>query len=154
MTTPMIQAEVRRLARLWRVPLASVDIRVTGRLTASWGRADALRGRVSISREVPRHLVKHVLGHELAHIAAFRLVGRAERHHGPTWERLVRKAGGDPKARLALPGKRLRASSRYLHSCPVCHFSRYGLRPVARWRCADCVQAGLSGQLTITQVRG
>jgi ribosomal protein L37AE/L43A len=41
---------------------------------------------------------------------------------------------------------------RYLHWCPVCHSRRFARRPMARWRCAECVDAGLPGALQITRL--
>ena len=147
-----VQAEVRRLARLWRVPLADVDIQFSTRFRTAAGSADARRNRVSISAAVAPRLVPNVLRHELAHIAAYRLVGKAERHHGPTWQGLVRKAGGDPSTRILLPLPRRPKPSRYLHACPVCDFARFAKSKVTRWRCADCVAAGLPGTLVITRM--
>lgn len=147
-----ILGEVRRLSRVWGVPLSNVDIVISSRFTTSAGSADARRNRVAISAAVPARFFRDVLRHELAHIATFRLVGNTERHHGATWQRLVRQAGGDPKANVSLPLNRRRSSSRYLHACPVCDFARFARRRVTAWRCADCVEAGLPGLLVITQV--
>ena len=47
----------------------------------------------------------------------------------------------------------VRRPSRFLHRCPVCDFSRVAARPVRSWRCADCVAAGLGGNLVITEKR-
>jgi predicted SprT family Zn-dependent metalloprotease len=97
------------------------------------------------------------LCHEVAHLLAFRLVGNAERKHGPTWQRLMREAGHEPSTRLVTPtgGSGTRQDvghRRYRHRCPTCQFVRTAPRPVPGWRCADCVGAGLDGRLLIESV--
>ena len=152
---------VGELARLWSMPdlAASVSIRFSSRLTRSLGRADAATGRIALAvflAEDPA-LLDAALCHELAHLAAFRLVGTSERPHGPTWQRLVRQAGHIPTLRLPVGqcevGSRLATEAvRFVHSCPVCHFTRMAARRIPAWRCADCAAAGLDGRLEITPV--
>jgi hypothetical protein len=47
-----------------------------------------------------RDLLEEVLCHELAHVAVYRLHGRAVRPHGPEWKGLVAAAGFKPRARF------------------------------------------------------
>jgi predicted SprT family Zn-dependent metalloprotease len=152
---------VGELARLWSMPdlAASVSVRFSNRLTRSLGRADANTGRIALAASIAEDpaLLDAVLCHELAHLAAFRLVGGSERPHGQTWQRLVRQAGHAPTLRLAIgrhdvdsrPG---REDRRFVHSCPVCNFTRTAARRMPTWRCADCAAAGLDGRLEITCV--
>ena len=138
---------------------ASVSVRFSSRLTRSLGRADAATGRIALAAFLAEDpaLLDAALCHELAHLAAFRLVGTAERPHGPTWQRLVRQAGHVPTLRLSISqgdvGSRLATVAvRFVHSCPVCHFTRTAARRMPAWRCADCAAAGLDGRLEITPV--
>lgn len=41
----------------------------------------------------------------------------------------------------------------YEHRCPVCHTVRYARGPVPRWRCAECLDVGLAGELCVTRRR-
>lgn len=74
----------------------------------------------------------------------------------------MRAAGYEPKTRLKLPPgatetdapkRRKRGVSPYLyvHRCPVCHRYRVARRLMKRWRCASCIQSGLTGELVITR---
>ena len=123
---------------------ASVSVRFSNRLTRSLGRADATTGRIALATFLAEDpaLLDAALCHELAHLAAFRLVGASERPHGPTWQRLVRQAGHAPTLRLAngrydVDSRPGREAGRFVHSCPVCHFTRTAARPMRAWRCAD-----------------
>lgn len=158
---PTLESRIAQLANRWSMPdLAEiVEVRFSGRLTRSLGRADAVTGRIALAAFLEHEptLCDAVLCHELAHIAAFRLVGRSERPHGPTWQRLVRAAGQEPTLRLAVGANELDESSppprrRFAHVCPVCQFTRTAARPMPGWRCADCVAAGLDGRMAITAV--
>jgi ribosomal protein L37AE/L43A len=42
----------------------------------------------------------------------------------------------------------------YEHRCPVCQTSRSARRPVGRWRCAACAEAGLDGRMVIIKRKG
>jgi predicted SprT family Zn-dependent metalloprotease len=152
---------VGELARLWSMPdlAASVSVRFSSRLTRSLGRADAAKGRIALAAILADDpaLLDAALCHELAHLAAFRLVGTAERPHGPTWQRLVGQAGHVATLRLPISeghvGDRLATEApRFVHSCPVCQFTRIATRRKPSWRCADCAAAGLEGRLEITPV--
>lgn len=131
-------------------------------------------------RDGPEARLAEVLCHEAAHVAVHRRHGRAARPHGPEWRALVEAAGYEPR-RLGAdpPPDRARAGSpagpaaaepagsrptppaaarrnpaaryRYEHRCPVCHTARWARRPVRAWRCAECLDAGLAGELLITR---
>ena len=70
----------------------------------------------------------------------------------------MRAAGYEPQTRMAIDIPALtrvkRASSgrrnlAFEHRCPVCQTSRVARRSMKRWRCAACLEAGLSGDLEI-----
>jgi predicted SprT family Zn-dependent metalloprotease len=162
---------IARFATLWSMPLLAqtTSIRFSSRLRRTWGRTNLQRRSITLAAELEQDpsLLESVLCHELAHLAAYDLVGRAERAHGPTWQRLVREAGQHPVVRLrdvqtvvglreaqaAAPGARPAAPRRFLHRCLVCDFSRSARKPMPAWRCSDCVAAGLDGALSITEER-
>lgn len=148
------EQELRRLSRLWRVELSDVAVVLSGRFKTSAGSASFRTNRIAVSKALPARLRAEVLCHELAHLAAYRLVGTAEKPHGATWQRLVRKAGYTPNTKLKLqrPALQRRAPRRFLHSCLVCDFSRFAGRPMRAWRCADCCRVGLDGRLSINPV--
>ncbi len=154
-TASFVRRELASLSRAWHVDLEDVQVTLSTRLRTSIGRADAPRGRVSIAVSATKHrrLFREVLRHELAHVAVVRLGVKGERHHGPTWRRLLLAVGITPRIRLPLPGARRRPPARrFRHECAVCDFVRVAKRRVPAWRCADCVAAGLPGLLTITEV--
>jgi SprT protein len=150
---------VRRWTRLWGV--RGLDrhlcIEWSPRLRRSLGRAFPDHDLVRLSPALlsaPRSRLLETLCHELAHLAVRRLHGYHRRPHGPEWSRLVRAAGFPPHAQargMETGPPRLRAT-RYLHRCEVCHARRVARRPVRRWRCAECVAAGLDGKLEIVKL--
>ena len=120
-----------------------------------------LNGRL---RDAPAELLVEVLCHELAHVVAYELNGRNCRPHGPEWASLMRQAGYAPRIRIDIRDLPVdyaawlsaqiarRASTEFVHRCPVCQASRIAGRPVRRWRCLRCREAGLDGVLTITRL--
>jgi predicted SprT family Zn-dependent metalloprotease len=104
----------------------------------------------------PRALLHEVLCHEAAHVAVYCLYGPDARPHGREWADLICRAGYPPVTRLPTELSGLsppaRATSRYEHLCPVCQAVRIAGRPVSRWRCQACVEAGLPGELEIRQI--
>lgn len=153
--TAIIQREIALLSRAWRVDLDDIEVKISSRLRSSLGRADLVKARVSIASGAfsNRRLFREILRHELAHIAAARLGAKGEPHHGPTWRKLLLAAGSTPRVRLQNSRRTTRPAVRqFRHECPVCDFSRIAKRRVATWRCADCVEAGLEGLLSITEV--
>jgi predicted SprT family Zn-dependent metalloprotease len=100
-----------------------------------------------------RRLFRDVLRHELAHIAVVRLGVKGEPHHGSTWRKLLLAVGSKPQVRFLSPVRPIQSTARlFRHECTVCDFTRIAKRRVAAWRCADCVDAGLAGLLTISEV--
>ena len=157
---------IDRFGRLWSYPALSgmASARFSTRLFKAWARVNLDTRAITLAsslKEDPARL-EQVLCHELAHIVAYSLVGRSERPHGPTWQRLVTKAGYTPVVRLpestankcGLYRQSHGPAPRFLHGCPVCDFSRVARRPMKSWRCADCVAAGLDGLLIVTPQRG
>lgn len=150
---------VTRFGRLWsRASLAeSVSIRFSSRLSRAWARTNLATNTITLASELKddRERLDDVLCHELAHVVSHEQVGPAEGPHGPTWRRLVLDAGRDPSVRLADRNapttKATGAPRRFLHRCPVCDFSRIARRPIPAWRCADCVAAGLGGELIVNE---
>ena len=149
---------MKEWAVLWNVPglESRVDVRFDGRLRSSLGRCHPAKGSIALQPtllEGQPALLAEVLCHEFAHVAVWTLHGGTAKPHGPEWTELVEKAGFAP--RTALPatkkGEPLRRLSGllYEHSCPVCHFSRVARRPVPTWRCPDCREAGLPGEMLI-----
>lgn len=148
--------------QIWGLPkLASgVSITYSPRLRKSLGRCRPATGRITLSamlQEATPERRAEVLCHEAAHVAAYRLHGRATNPHGAEWEKLVRLAGFQPSVRSAQKTESERTLSEppsifaYEHRCPVCQSVRFARRPVARWRCAECLAAGLPGELVINR---
>lgn len=151
-----------RLGQLWGLPqLASaVAVSYNPRLQRSLGRCKPSIGRVTLNpalRQATLERRAEVLCHELAHVAVFQLYGPAAKSHGREWRELVARAGYVPHVRSAdVSGARTSPTSPssvlpYEHRCPVCQSARYARRPVSRWRCAECLDAGLSGELLISR---
>jgi predicted SprT family Zn-dependent metalloprotease len=155
-----------RLAALPRVE-------VNPRFRRSLARFDGRRNRIEIRADVarwPARRLRPLLIHELAHAAVFQRHGTAARAHGSQWQSLMTLAEVEPTAR-AVAGCRSRPlasrdpvpppmhaerntrRTQYAHRCPVCQMVRIAKRPVPRWRCRDCVGAGLEGRLVIDAVR-
>jgi len=156
-----IVACLAECASLWGTPeLPSVvNIMLTRRLRSSLGRSRPAQKTVSLNLNAlerdPSRL-EEVLCHELAHIAVHLRCGPSAKPHGQEWADLVKMAGVAPRVRALstdpLPARRTQASRPfYEHRCPVCQTVRYARRPVASWRCAECLDTGLSGEMVITR---
>ncbi len=161
---------LKQWARLWRCrPLASVECAVNARLSVSLGRCRPAARAIELNPRLLSHawrLRREVLCHEAAHFAVRELHGLAAKPHGAEWRELsgtrrIRAQGGHPcgaarSCRSPELGVRFSQKCagvrgyRYEHRCPVCQFTRMARRPVGRWRCAACVDAGLDGVLLIT----
>jgi len=131
------------------------------RLRRALGRCHAARGLIRIHPalfEEPEAFLREVVCHELAHVAVHRLHGSAPRPHGREWAALMRAAGYEPRARVPvsqLPAAMRVATTprrRWCHTCPVCGATRTAGRPVYRWHCRPCWEAGLGGRLEIRRV--
>ena len=169
----------QELASAWRAagyPLsvpALPSLKVNGRLTRSLGRYSGDLSVIELRADVarwPARRLRPLLIHELAHAAVLQRHGTSVRPHGREWQSLMKCAGVQVAAQ-AMAGCRpwvksggrsvparpssasLAVSSQYEHRCPVCHMVRLAKRPVPRWRCRDCVNAGLEGRLIIRVLR-
>lgn len=127
-------------------------------MRSTLGRATPATGRVVLNAALldgTESKLLEVLCHELAHVAAHRRYGATVRPHGAEWAAFVRQAGYAAVTRVEGQSSRLTptapAAGRYpvVHMCPVCHTRRFARRAVPRWRCAECVAAGLGGELTV-----
>jgi hypothetical protein len=123
---------IERWGTAWGLPNLprSISVKVNPRLRRSLGRCNPASGRISLSADLlhaPERL-EEVLCHEVAHAEV-----RAKERTSPP--------RAHPKP-LGLP---------YEHRCPVCQGVRYARRPVTRWRCSDCLDSGLGGELVITR---
>lgn len=157
-----IDAALRSWGRLWKDPELPRQLSVTfsRRLRVTLGRCTPATGRVVLSERLKSGSASRlleVLCHEAAHVAAFRRHGRGAAPHGEEWAALVRQAGFSPASTAVAEKKarkpaKTRASYPFAHVCPVCHTRRYARRPVSRWRCAECVSAGLDGKLMVERV--
>jgi predicted SprT family Zn-dependent metalloprotease len=159
-----LRSLITKWGALWGVPDLESGISVTfsGRLKKSLGRCRPSLGRITLRSDLQNEnssRLVEVLCHEAAHVAAYKLFGSAAAPHGPEWRSLVTQAGFEPHVRTAGPSAEQRAPSEgpptlaYEHRCPVCHTVRYARRPVSRWRCAECLDTGLPGELVITRHR-
>lgn len=146
----------------WGLPdlWSQIDLRFSTRLTRALGRCRPSSGRITLQASLqssPERMIE-VLCHEAAHIAVYQLFGPEVKPHGPEWHRLVQQAGFRPEVRAREPGSAgpratpTPAILPYEHRCPVCQSVRFARRPVRSWRCAECLDAGLEGELTITRI--
>lgn len=158
-----IGRQIARLSNHWGCPAlhGSVRVEFTDRLRASVARCDLKRGiiRLSSALLVPRNrlLLPEVLAHEVAHLAVHHLYGSKAEPHGKEWRQLMQAVGLEPRLRLRLPdpatqdafppGPRLQ----YKYHCPVCQSVYRSRRRDSRIRCRPCLEAGLSGLMTITR---
>jgi predicted SprT family Zn-dependent metalloprotease len=137
-----------------------VTVSVSHRMRRSLGRCVPAQGAIRLSAAVldaPPQVLAEVLCHEAAHIAIHVLHGAACQPHGSEWAALLRTAGFEPRTGLPFEHRddpfqlQSRSDLTYEHRCPVCQSLRLAKRPVRRWRCADCVAAGLDGRLEIAR---
>lgn len=147
-------------AKLWEVSglEAELEVSFSPRLKRSLGRCRPAAARITLKAELrggPPERLAEVLCHEAAHVAVYRKYGPVARAHGAEWQALVRAAGYEPRIRAQAPTGEAGAAPtgrlEYEHRCPVCHTVRYARRPVTRWRCAECLDAGLDGEMIITR---
>ena len=151
-----LQEQSARYYALWgRQELAhQVDIRFSQRLRSTLGRTRVETRQVRLNPILAtdfQKLFKEVLCHELAHIVVYERYGNTVKPHGPEWAALVRQGGFEPRLRVSIEGEKppIYNKRRFEHLCPVCQTVRYAKRPMTRWRCKSCIEAGLEGQLLI-----
>lgn len=167
----------QKLSKRWNLSRSVLDagLRINPRLTRSVARYHRETGVIELGPRFFRLRARRqeVLCHELAHAAVQFLHGKKARPHGSEWRKLVASAGFMSTARLpattarraelaegtsedtSAVGLRSRPTTlqyAYEHRCPVCQMTRCAKRPVSRWRCAECVAAGLPGALEITRM--
>ena len=158
-----LQSAAQRWCRLWQVDglLEAIEFRDNLRLRTTVARWVQTARCVEFGPRFKRLRKRQaeVLCHELAHAAATHRYGTKISPHGLQWQLLVREAGFTPATRFKMSGlsvhtaRHRSAAGLFEHRCRVCQSVRYGRRAVSRWRCVECVQAGLSGTLTITPAR-
>ncbi len=144
----------------WTTDLSAIDVVVNGRLTKTLARGLPQHRRIEVSPKLRQRrlaLQREVAAHELAHLAVHETYGPSAKPHGSEWAGLMRAAGFEPRAVIGscrgsgrAGGVRHPADVRYEHRCPVCQFVRWARRPVPRWRCRSCVEAGLDGRLVVS----
>jgi len=167
----------QKLSRRWGLPRSALDagLRFNPRLTRSVARYRRENGVIELGPRFVRLRArrKEVLCHELAHVAVDYIYGKRAQPHGSEWRKLVEAAGFVPTVRLSATPKNhnqkavgtnvgapatvlgsRQTTLRYVyeHRCPVCQMTQRARRPVNRWRCAECVAAGLAGDLEITRI--
>ena len=157
---------MKRWGRVWGESglLGLITIRFSTRLRSSLGRARPSTGEVVLHSGLRRGTsgeLLEVLCHEVAHVVAVRQARASKlpipRPHGREWAALVRAAGFEPRAHM--PGRRPTGnhstkSLTVVHTCPVCQSQRVARRRVPAWRCAECVEAGLGGELVVSRRLG
>jgi predicted SprT family Zn-dependent metalloprotease len=161
----VVRPLLTQLARTWRSPvLSNIECVVNPRLSVSLGRYRPALRTIELNARLFQaawRLRQEVLCHEAAHAEVSWRFGPSARPHGPEWRNLMRRVGFEPRTAIPVSQQTARPSgskppalarSRYEHRCPVCQFTRFARRPVARWRCAACVAAGLDGALQIRRL--
>lgn len=156
-----LAAIVRPWGHLWDLPgfERNLIFRFSPRLTRSLGRCNPAAGTLTLRLGLPRDQIPYILCHEAAHIAVFLRFGPGLRPHGPEWASLVALAGFPPAVNA--PGPETASprnpapsgSFRYAHQCLVCQATRWARRPIRRWRCAECLAAGLTGEMRIIDTK-
>ncbi len=153
-----VRRTLTRLGCVWNLPglHSEIEVEFSRKFTRSLGRAFPRRGIVTLHVDLacaPRRQLREVLCHEAAHIAVFRKHGESKRPHGREWAELVRKAGYKPSKSMVVAASedsnRRGKPRRYEHLCPVCQIVRVAKKPMPRWRCQGCINAGLEGTLRI-----
>lgn len=156
----VIESCVSHLCKLWNIKSIEHEIKVeySSRMTRSLGRTKPTKKLVRLNTNLSSSLSEHleeVLCHEIAHIAATHKYGDEISPHGKEWQTLVRLAGYEPSIRMNVLTNNIHKplAKRFAHKCPVCFSEQVAKRRVTRWRCGNCVQAGLTGELVIEEVR-
>lgn len=153
---------------IWEVNQATtVDVKVNRRLRRSLGicrPTNALIGLNNILLQPGNdELLEETLCHELAHLITHQRYGRRARPHGNEWATLMLSAGF--RARVQIPSHEVsgyvpstqsapaarQRRYEYEHYCPACDATMTARRTNYRWRCAPCLSAGRSGELTVTR---
>lgn len=156
-----LAAAVQSWADAWQLPALPRAVEITRnprlRSTVARFRRDKKTVEVGPRFFALRARRLEVLAHEIAHAAIAIKYGRAAKAHGPEWRSLIRAIDLPPRAQLTTAVGRPRTAkvappTRYAHRCPVCQMVRLSRRPIKRWRCRSCIEAGLAGTLEITRL--
>lgn len=154
----------KALEAQWAEPGLTEGLRIEWslRMSTSLGRCFPARRLIRINEsalgQLP-HLLEEVVCHELAHLAVYLRHGAEAQPHGPEWQALVEAAGYSPERRVSVDSPpagerpRQKRGGWYEHRCPVCQQRRFARASTPRWRCAECVEDGLAGTMTVTKVR-
>lgn len=127
-------------------------------LRSSLARCSYVRGRIKLNMVIAQYpeIVREVAGHELAHLVVISRYGPDCRPHGTQWQELMRSAGLPARCKIILPAsathpcvKLTRQAVVYEHRCPVCQSSWKAGRRITYWRCGNCLDLGLTGELVI-----
>jgi len=163
LTSAGVVAMLDALADRWdAAPVRErITVSIGTRLRRSLGRADLRSGRIVVSASVVDDpaLLREVLAHEFAHVVAHDRAAAPEGPHGPTWSALMTRAGYEPRLRIPAPRSAAGTAApeprrwAYVHRCPICQAQRTAYRSVRGWRCADCVQSGLPGDMLVERRR-
>lgn len=160
-----ITRQIEELASRWVCPGLPGCVRVefSARLRTALARCSPKRGVIRLSTALlapgNRPLLSEALTHEAAHLAVHLLHGPKAKPHGNEWRLLMQAVGLEPRLRLRLPQPVTQDSLPrgpgypYEYRCPVCQSTCRRRRRDSRIRCRPCVEAGLSGLMTITRRR-
>lgn len=160
-----ITRQIKVLSIRWGCPALGSGLRVefSGRLRTAVARCSPKGGviRLSTALLAPRNrpLLSEALTHEAAHLAVHLLHGPKAKPHGSEWRLLMQAVGLEPRLRLRLPDPAAPDAlprvprSQYEYRCSVCQSIYRSRRRDSRIRCRPCVEAGLSGLMTITKLR-
>ena len=137
--------------------MPAIKIRFSNRLRKSLGKTHLKKRLILLHPELEgssSSLLGEVLCHELAHIANYEINGEFDRPHGHAWRSLVTAAGYTPKTKLAvynLNSRTRQVEKKFVHRCPVCFSKRISRRKMKNWRCANCLENGLSGKIVVDE---
>lgn len=156
-------SRLSKWAAAWDVPGLEFRVRFveSSRMRTSLGRYVSQTREIRIADflfDAPSSLLQEVVCHEFAHAAVDERFDSGCRPHGLEWQSLMHQVGREPRARI--PSAELdqlipithRRRVAWLHRCPICHAKRVAGRPVASWRCVECVSTGLNGRLEIERL--
>lgn len=156
-----LRMEASQWARTWKLPglPEAVEVRINRRLRTTIARYLRDQNAIEVGSKflALRKRKAEILAHEMAHAAVAYRFGRVTKTHGKEWQELVRAVGFVPQVQLLVKKTQPRTPSavaplRFEHRCPVCQMVRLSSRPVTRWRCRSCIDAGLTGELLISEV--
>lgn len=166
--TDLLRTRTSQWYALWEVDNpVSVDVKVNRRLSRTLGICRPANASIGLNAILltPSNeaLLEETLCHELAHLITYQRYGREARPHGHEWASLMISAGFRARVQIPsdevagyVPGERRSTGGRrkryeYEHYCPACDAVMVARRTNYRWRCAPCLNAGRSGELTVTR---